>query len=464
MRINRITTAQNLPPNSARRYRHWAAALGLAGLCTAGVSAQSFITFSLDYQGPPIGAADSCTGVVGLTEGDILAPFGGSPAPGLPPPCIFISAGFGGLGLPAWVPGAHPPGLPGFIELDALSYGRDARLVKPPSGGTIRWWFSVDEFAFGSGAPLPPNVFTEGALGNREAAADVFNDLGLGTGPICAPGGAAMGNTDRIDGNGFFPFGGPGLGLMEPIMPFPGMPDTGANLDALSVNTPRANPFPVYYSLDAGFFDGAEGVFNTNSAVINGGFVGGDVLVTPAPGMAPMVFIPAFMLGLDLVAPNTDDLDALVLRENGNGVYNPSIAPFDWLAGGTDMVLFSVRRGSAVIGMPDSRCGRPIEPGDILSPPPAPGMPPGIWIPAEALGLATLRSGFNNSDDLDALDVTCELIGDLDDNSFVDIADVAILLANYGCSGPLCRGDLNLDGTVDLPDLAMLLSNYGKKC
>src|SRR6185503_5483435 len=78
-----------------------------------------------------------------------------------------------------------------------------------------------------------------------------------------------------------------------------------------------------------------------------------------------------------------------------------------------DYVRFSVRRGSAVIGVPDSLFGVPIEPGDILMPPPipGPGIPPAIFIPAERLGLATARTGTGiicggimRGDELDALD------------------------------------------------------------
>jgi hypothetical protein len=74
-------------------------------------------------------------------------------------------------------------------------------------------------------------------------------------------------------------------------------------------------------------------------------------------------------------------------------------------------VLFSVRRGSALIGSPDSFSGIPIEEGDILTVPfMGPGafsLFPAIYIGAEALGLATLRSvpGLQFADDLDALSV-----------------------------------------------------------
>ncbi|RMF73381.1 MAG: hypothetical protein D6744_15715 [Planctomycetota bacterium] len=427
-------------------------------------SASAQMSFSIDYQGPPIGAPDSCTGAVGLTEGDILVAFTITPAPGpLPPPCILIPGGAPGLGLPLY-PGAvgHVPGVPGFVEVDALSYGVEPAL-RPAGPQQYTWSFSVDEFAFGIGVPPIPSVFTEGAIGATEAAADIFIVNTVGAGPFC--GVSPVGNVDVVDGDGLFPFGGPGLGLAEPIPPVAGLPDAGANLDALDADTLNAllPGGPVYFSLDSGVPDIAEGVPNTASALANGLGVGGDVLVTPAPGAAPIVFAPALLLGLDLFGPDTDDLDALILWENGTGVYEPSVTPYDWLTGATDMLMFSVRRGSAVIGAPDSICGLPIEPGDILVPPTVAGGFPGIWIPAEALGLATRRSNFNNADDLNALDVLCSVPGDVDGDGDVDLTDLAILLANFGCVGT-CAGDVNGDGVVDLTDLAILLSSFGATC
>ena len=116
--------------------------------------------------------------------------------------------------------------------------------------------------------------------------------------------------------------------------------------------------------------------------------------------------------------------------------YQESLIPFDWLTGTTDMLLFSVRRGSAVIGQVDSIFGIPIEEGDVLTThcPAGSVLPdgtvcvgdvaglgvqlPGIFTAAEQLGLATVRSGTGASwgvvneaygvdiwaDDLDALD------------------------------------------------------------
>ena len=75
-----------------------------------------------------------------------------------------------------------------------------------------------------------------------------------------------------------------------------------------------------------------------------------------------------------------------------------------------DTIAFSVRRGSAVIGQPDSLFGVPIEEGDILTVPTLAVSPfPALLIPAEALGLLTVRSGsplpFGFGDEVDAIDV-----------------------------------------------------------
>lgn len=117
----------------------------------------------------------------------------------------------------------------------------------------------------------------------------------------------------------------------------------------------------------------------------------------------------------------------MILAENGDGVYQPSVNFYDWLGGATDMLLFSVRRGSAIIGLNDSQFGVPIEPGDILAPPLAPGARPRIFIAAEQLGLRTARMGHTLfGDDVDGLATTGEPYEDCNHNGRDDAVDIAL--------------------------------------
>jgi hypothetical protein len=350
--------------------------LGLALVAAGPLAAQP--EFSVDFQGPTVGG-------LGFSPADIFGPA----APGI----VFPAAAFGVAPSPATLQ----------IEVDAISYGIDPPLTQ--NNPTPRYHFSVDEFAFGIGfAAAAPNVTSEGAAAgaNNEASADIYVDLGVGVGPFPPPPPAGVvGNTGVWDGNGIIPFPAPGLGLIEPNPFSVGfLPDPGDNVDALDMHAYPGTG--IYFSLDAAWVDPLEvPPANSGTAAANG-FLPGDILFTPG-GAPPVIFAPAAALGLG----PADDVDALLLWENGSGVYEPSVTPYDWVGGATDMLLFSVRRGSPLIGTPDAFFGALIEAGDILVVTGGGFGPPGIFIPAEMLGLQTIRGGYpvplGFEDDLDAL-------------------------------------------------------------
>ncbi len=453
------------PTDYARSLRFRAVAGGLAAALSAGAAQASHVdarlfdmSFSTDVQGPMAGTVmDDAFWSAPIYGTDILTPKdpgspGPNPAGSDPNPGIFIQ------NPPTRISAA--PGLAidkadalddtnGWGELDALSYGHDPMDTPIPPDN---WYytFSVDEFAIGQ-----PNtaVRLEGALGNQQASADTFVTRKP---PLPAPPGAGT-NAYFTDGDNVAPSGAPGVGLIEPNLPTvgsggaAGQIDPGDNLDAVDFETTLADrDGPVYFSLDSAFSDplevpgsaGGGTVPNYGTAAANG-FVGGDVLVgtpienpnptpnpNPIPGGIVSVYAAAAQLGLDTLGAGSDDLDALKLWENGQAGYQPSSVPFDWMGGSTDMLLFSVRRGSALIGLLDSIFGISIEEGDVLTTPCAAGSVlgsgvvctggglPGIFTAAEQLGLATVRSGVFASygvvnpaygadqwaDDLDALD------------------------------------------------------------
>lgn len=404
--------------------------------------AQSRYFFSVNWHGPSVGAPDALG--TPMTEGDILRPFTVTSMPVLAPsspPNISYANGPGGLGLTPGCVG-HPGGTPCTVEVDAFSRGGDKpfdEFFEIFPGDIL---FTVDEFARGMPSTTAPNVFTEAMA--REAAPDAFFNLDF-LPPIGSFAGFGR-NVGAIDGDGLASASGyayPGTGLIEPNTPFGGLPDTGDNKDALDLveaTAPVILTGPYYFSLDAAFVDVWEGVPNSGSAAANG-FVGADVLRTDVGG--PVIYAPASILGLDLVGgPGSDDLDALILSENGNGTYDFSFSLYDWNTGVSDMLVFSVRRGSAVIGMPDSIYGRPIEEGDLLIPPTLFGVSPypGIIVPAEALGLATARAGFANiGDDLNGADTIWNTANDCDGDGIED----AIAIANG------LVPDVNINGVPD---------------
>lgn len=417
----------------------------LALAASAAAQSPGLPVFTVDWRSPTVSAPDSFTATP-ITEGDLMMAQGLVPALGpLPTPGIVESAGAlapVGLGLPFHLPClGHPGGTPCSVEVDALSHAMDRLIDCSSLPGTPQpsWVFSVSYR--GMGVPgFAPDVNSEGACADETA--DVFAGVFVPCGPV-APG-PAIGNFGYIDGNGMVNACGtsvyPGLGLVEPS-PF------GDNLDGLDDDVPDPwlpRSTCTYFSLDSGFVDPIFTVPNSGSAVASG-FVGGDVLVS-CPGCTPAVYASALQLGLDFGGPDTDDLDALALRENGIPGYQRSTTPYDWVNGSSDMLFFSVRRGSLIVGTPDAFFGAPIEPGDILVPTGGIGSPPGIWVSAETLGLATTRSipGIIG-DDMDALDIK----QDPEPGTrfcFGDGTGTACPCANFGLPGRGCANSVNPAG------------------
>ena len=326
-----------------------------------------------------------------------------------------------------------PGGTPCGVEVDAFSYGTEEEFRC--DGPSARFFFSVDEHAVGHQlSTLTPSVKSEAATGVRDVSADIFVPLPLPPGPL-PPGAVAPENVGTIDGNGLVSGSGAlyrGLGLEEPNPP--GLPpDLGDNLDALDMSPPPGPGAHVYYSLDAAFLDPVLGIPNSGSAAFAG--VSPSAVLKKAIGAGVFtIYATPSQLGLDHFGTGTDDLDAIALHENGDGVFQPSANPCDWdtgvhglLGGPTDMLLFSVRRGSAVVGMPDSIFGLPIEPGDVLTTPMSGGVStfPGIYIAAEDLGLSTMRSGGATSDELDAMGTATDPWYDCNENGVEDSVDIA---------------------------------------
>lgn len=399
-----------------------------AGASLASAQAPGRLVGSIEWQSVSTGQLDG-SGAFPLTEGDLLAPTVGGFGP-LPRMSVVLSGGQ--LGLPGYAAcSGHASGTPCGVEVDAHSRGNETLFLPPGVPGLRpRIYWSVDEYARGVDGGLPgQNMLRIEALA-FEAAADVYTTRNLLSGPL-QPGAFAPSTLVVLDGNGLLSSAGVpsvrarGLGLVEPIQP--GAPfDQGDNLDALSLSMPVPGG-AEYYSLDGGLVDPASGVAGSNSAATLS--VSPSAVLKRLPGAAVSVYATPAQLGLDLEGFGSDDLDALALADDGDGVFHASLAPNDWVnAAGAqvgDMLLFSVRRGSRVIGRADSLFGLPIEPGDILTTPIGGVGRPAIYIPAEALGMRTQRSGAVQADDLDAIGVEKDPYWDCNHNGVEDSVDIA---------------------------------------
>lgn len=395
--------------------------------CARAQAQQSEGFFSVDWQGQTTGQLDQTTGRA-VTDGDLLVqqfgPFPGGPGPVvLPVPQVVRPADF----LNAYTACAgHAPGISCGLELDAVSFGNDALLLLDPLY-QFQLYFSVDEFA--QGIPLGgPFATVQSEAAMQEAAADIFVSRLQGIGPFL-PGQIQPNNVQVADGNGESASASgvtPGLGLIEPSPPSSQVPDQGSNLDAFELSG-TTNPAMqrIFFSLQGSVQDPLEptAVFFDSAAAQ--GFRGGDILeFDPGTGQISL-YAPADVLGLDRFGFGLDDVDALVVVENGIPGYQAPTALYDWQFGVSDLILFSVRRGSDIIGTPDSLQGLPIRPGDVLIPPIGGGFlgspPPGTFVPSGTLGLGPM----DELDALDAGDGNDEPLYDCNDNGVEDSTDIA---------------------------------------
>ncbi|MGE0480034.1 MAG: hypothetical protein AB7Q17_06130 [Phycisphaerae bacterium] len=383
----------------------------------------SGVTFSFDYGSASITPPAAATiFTVGSTLAGGLHP--ASAAPGAPRAVIAGTA----LGINPGGGGGGCAG-PGIRGLDALSYGRD-------TGSGFR--FSVDEWSHGVSGGAAPDVYSEGAVGNQEASADVFTYV-------------AGGNSAYIDGDAIAPFGGVGLGVAEPNPVNGNWQDIADNVDAMDLDTRSSDlAGPIYFSLDGlpAVNDPYEANDNpagcwTSCAAANG-VSGADILRVAAVGAPITVYASAAQLGLN---SQTDDVDALALRDDGDGVFEPGI----------DVVYFSVRRGSAIVGVFDPCSGLNIHEADILTLPCAGFGTPKVHVSHAALGLDV------EFDELDALDTFVQIVvGDLNldellNNFDIDpfvlaLTDPAAYAREYP-DGDITRADMNNDGVVNNFDI-----------
>lgn len=379
--------------------------------------------FSITWRGPTIGLP---SGPNTVTSGDILQPESPGTALAAPAPKIFLPAAAIGLeGLCDEV-----PGLSCAQELDALSFGFDAKLDHEAS--PLRAiHFSVDRHAQGITASfLQQGVWTEAVL--HDHGADVMASNWPGAPDPADP--MAVGhNFIAIDGNGVAASGGlgaerPGSGLVEPNEPSTGWPmnvhDRGDELDALDLGTPREQTQGrFYFSVQGGGIDVLDPI-GTPPVPDTAGLekVSASDVLMGRPGAPHRLYARGRALGLD---PRRDDIDALIIGENGQPGYQMPPGPFQWAGPAYDMVIFSVRRGSSIIGTPDSALGLPITEGDLLTAPGPMGGPPAIVATAESLGLRADRGGApGESDDLDAATVDEYDFPDCNDNNVDDRLDI----------------------------------------
>ncbi|MBU0676946.1 MAG: PEP-CTERM sorting domain-containing protein [Verrucomicrobia bacterium] len=242
-------------------------------------------------------------------------------------------------------------------DVDAVSMGRPYTDVDYLLG----YQFSVDPLSIGSPGSA---VFAEsGGAVSGDQSADIYY-----ANPFASPGV----NAQLWDGNGLPP-GPSALGLVEPFS------TPGDDLDAWDMRT-VGFAATVFFSIDVTYASG-----------LPPGFSSADVYASAAtPAYDGLGFFGTYAaagaIGLDLGGASSDEMDALVVYDNGDGVFGGGAT--------VDTILFSLAPGSAAFVTPGS---------------PYFGLLPGDILFANSLGAAGLHMsgsmlGLLPTDNLNALD------------------------------------------------------------
>lgn len=342
-------------------------------------------------------------------------------------------------------------------------------------GSTFAIVFSVDRRAVGA-VPPDPGLAAQGFAFNvqdqaakNQAAGDAYIPLALFNrfGPITL--------AQRVGGNNSLVINNGDAGgvdftakptKLSPTAPNPG-PQTNVNGGAGSAGATALRglpmPGPFHRPLPSTIFFSLQ----RNSPTLTGLGIpgstgsGADIYIDLNPfafGGESLYAAPP-QLGLQF----NDDIDGFIVFDNGDLVYSPF----------NDQVIFTLRPNSpSLAGI--------FAPGDLLT---SNFGVINLYATATFLGLTRNPLDPQHSDNVDFLDVApCEnfdiclhdwairlpCLGDVDRDGFVDIVDVALLLASYAtCDGDPdfdSNADFDENGCIDLIDLSLQLSVFGTFC
>ncbi len=415
-----------------------------------------FPCFSIDRNSPAVGPTFGAS--------DLLVP----PGPVVVRPSQFF-------GLP------HP--LDDLDGISRLNAGTDPT-------ETFLLLFSVDRQSRGIAPPdpnlvalgYPFNVTNQAARGQQAADAFATLDLFDQTGVIPpTPGPGPSLPTLRVGGgnNTLFINQGDASGIDFGVGPHDS-PDANSpapqnDVDGMAGAGASSSPRPLTAMLRGGGPHLADRVFlfsvqadSPSLLMLPGSHSGADIYLAIEPNDPNLpsgidLYATANQLGL-MVA---DDINALLVFDNGDRVYDPTV----------DRVIFSLDRMSPTLGLFGAT------PADLFRNNQA--GPPVGYVNAGRLGLGATPDPngliFDNVDALDfvpcldrrmclldsAIGTPCETCdGDVTGDNVVDLNDLAVILASFGTPSGATRadGDLNYDGAVNLADLAVVLALFGTSC